>query len=432
MRKLTVVGTVGEVQHLELVVLRSFQFGDVGHAGGRPAVVQTVSKDNPGGFREILKAPLLVHSVRFHDDARKPCLAVLFVPLVRKMAWQKHAFLGVSGANDQILAALEFPDFANVATAASGIVRSSDSRVGSVGEFLGQIETFGRSVVVAATVSSVCNGAAEFEELVYFVHGGRGIIGLLKDDTGLGQGRVRTRWVVIHVEIGKYGRNQILNGFADEFLDTGNVRWEGSGTKSGRLCGLENVAVAVVGVVVSVIGVELVADGKDGRSNRIGTPRRGKLGHIGNLFVISVAIDLLGIQFEGCRAGVGNINQVGVSEAHHGRQKSGVGSSKGNNGAVPGVGRIGTAAQPVADVLNQLYGVLQGLVRRQIFHHLVHVGSATRHRLGFSIKSVLRTQHVCMKGGCQSVGDKGIDQRFQIGFPAHDHQNRMPGASKVR
>mmetsp|Transcript_10568 Transcript_10568/g.12068 ORF Transcript_10568/g.12068 Transcript_10568/m.12068 type:complete len:210 (+) Transcript_10568:459-1088(+) len=205
------MGTIGEINYDDVMILRLVcHFGGIGNTRGRPPVVHTIRKHNVRRlvFRQLIESPLLVHSIGFHDDARKACLAMIFVPFVTKMAWQEHGAFGISSTNNQILAALEFPDFTSVATTGPRVVGTTDLRIGSIGELERQIETawatlFVVVIVAVAISSSVFDLPTQFKELIETLHGIRSLIVLLKDSTGLDQGRIRTWWIIRHIEIGK-------------------------------------------------------------------------------------------------------------------------------------------------------------------------------------------------------------------------------------
>ena len=72
------------------------------------------------------------------------------------------------------------------------------------------------------------------------------------------------------------------------------------------------------------------------------------------------------------------------------------------------MGFVGVAAQLLANEHNQPNGVFQGLVGRQIGHHLGHRRISVSHRLRFAIKAVFGAHHEGSKLGGETLIHKGI------------------------
>lgn len=109
-------------------------------------------------------------------------------------------------------------------------------------------------------------------------------------------------------------------------------------------------------------------------------------------------------------------------------------TTHGQNGTIPGMGLVGIAPQLGPDVLDELDGVLQGLVGREVVHHLLHgrVSPGVSDRLGFPVEPVLGAQHKGPKVTGEAVVDEGIEHRqVEAGLPAHDDQDRVSGTPEV-
>lgn len=183
--QLTVVSSIREVkdENMGIVFLED--------TARRPSIMKTVGEQKSRCVSQIVEAPLHGHAKGLHSNARKALVTMLLVPIVRKVSGKEHAFLGIAGTNDQILATLKLPHFSGKASTSTRIVRTPDMGIRTGGKLQRKIQA-----IVTRIVFHVTTEVKEVGETLQ-----RRIAAILKDVTRPCQGPVGTGRIKGHVEV---------------------------------------------------------------------------------------------------------------------------------------------------------------------------------------------------------------------------------------